>query len=72
MSGCPKVEFQGRDIISIQDFSQQEIEHILDVTKTMEPIAKTGTNTLKGKILATLFLNPAPAPGSVLRLQCSS
>jgi aspartate carbamoyltransferase catalytic subunit len=51
--------FKGRDIISIQDFSQTEINHILDVAKTMEPIAKKGSNMLKGKILATLFFEPS-------------
>jgi aspartate carbamoyltransferase catalytic subunit len=53
------VEFKGRDIISIEDFSQQEINHILDVSKTMELLAKTGSDMLKGKILATLFFEPS-------------
>ncbi len=53
------MEFKGRDIVSIEDFSQQEINHILDVTKTMEPLAKTGSDMLKGKILATLFFEPS-------------
>ena len=53
------MEFKGRDIISIEDFSQQEINHILDVSKTMEPLAKTGSEMLKGKILATLFYEPS-------------
>jgi aspartate carbamoyltransferase catalytic subunit len=53
------MEFQGRDIISIQDFSKEEINYILDLTKSMEPIVKTGSNALKGKILATLFFEPS-------------
>ncbi len=53
------MEFKGRDIISIEDFSQQEINHILDVSKTMESIAKCGSDMLKGKILATLFFEPS-------------
>ncbi len=53
------MEFKGRDIVSIEDFSQQEINHILDVTKTMEPLAKIGSDMLKGKILATLFFEPS-------------
>ncbi len=53
------MEFKGRDIISIEDFSQAEINHILDVTKTMEPLAKTGSDMLKGRILATLFFEPS-------------
>jgi len=53
------MEFKGRDIISIEDFSQQEINHILDVAKTMEPLATKGSDMLKGKILATLFFEPS-------------
>jgi aspartate carbamoyltransferase catalytic subunit len=55
----PILEFKGRDIISIEDFSQQEINHILDISKTMEPLAKAGSDMLKGKILATLFYEPS-------------
>jgi aspartate carbamoyltransferase catalytic subunit len=51
--------FRGRDIVSIEDFSQSEINHILDVAKSMEPIAKTGSDILKGKILANLFFEPS-------------
>jgi aspartate carbamoyltransferase catalytic subunit len=53
------VEFKGRDIVSIEDFSQQEINHILTVSKKMEPLAKSGSDILKGKILATLFFEPS-------------
>lgn len=54
-----RLDFKDRDIVSIEDFSQTEINHILDVAKTMEPIAKTGSDILKGKILATLFFEPS-------------
>jgi aspartate carbamoyltransferase catalytic subunit len=53
------MEFQGRDIISIQDFSRREIDYILDVSKSMEPLAQKGSDMLKGKILATLFYEPS-------------
>ncbi|MDR0372588.1 MAG: aspartate carbamoyltransferase [Nitrososphaerota archaeon] len=53
------MEFKGRDIISIEDFSQQEINHILDVSKSIEPLAKGGSDMLKSKILATLFFEPS-------------
>jgi aspartate carbamoyltransferase catalytic subunit len=53
------MEFNGRDIVSIEDFSHQEINHILDISKTMEPLAKSGSEILKGKILATLFFEPS-------------
>ncbi|HEX9863009.1 MAG TPA: aspartate carbamoyltransferase [Candidatus Bathyarchaeia archaeon] len=53
------MKFQGRDIISIEDFSREEITYILNNTKTMEPIATQGSDMLKGKILATLFFEPS-------------
>ncbi len=58
-SGAFKMEFQGRDIISIEDFSREEINHILDVSHSMEPLATKGSEMLKGKILATLFFEPS-------------
>jgi aspartate carbamoyltransferase catalytic subunit len=53
------LEFQGRDIISIEDFSCQEIDYILEVAKNMERLAAKGSDMLKGKILATLFFEPS-------------
>ena len=53
------MKFQGRDIISIEDFSREEITYILNTSKTMEPLATQGSDMLKGKILATLFFEPS-------------
>jgi aspartate carbamoyltransferase catalytic subunit len=47
--------FEGRDIISIKDFSKEEINHVFKTARTMEPIVARGSDMLKGKILATLF-----------------
>lgn len=49
------MKFEGRDIISIKDFSREEISYIFKVAKTMEPLATKGSTMLRGKILATLF-----------------
>ncbi|MGA2309772.1 MAG: aspartate carbamoyltransferase [Candidatus Bathyarchaeia archaeon] len=49
------MEFKGRDIISIKDFSREEINYVFKVAKSMEPLASRGSQMLKGKILATLF-----------------
>ena len=49
------LEFEGRDIISIKDFSREEIDHIFKIAKTMELKAEKGSQILRGKILATLF-----------------
>lgn len=51
----PKSVFAGKDIVSIRDLSREGIDHILDVAETMEPLAKSGSNMLHGKIMATLF-----------------
>lgn len=53
------MEFKGRDIISIKDFSRKEIDYILDNASAMEPIAQSRSTMLQGKILATLFYEPS-------------
>ncbi len=49
------LSFAGRDIVSIRDFSRKEIDYILDMAEVMEPLAKTGSDMLRGKIMATMF-----------------
>ena len=39
----------------MKDFSREEIDHVLEVAKSMELLARTGSDALRGKILATLF-----------------
>jgi aspartate carbamoyltransferase catalytic subunit len=53
------LQFQGRDITSIEDLSREEIDYILNVSKAMEPLATTGSDALKGKILANIFFEPS-------------
>ena len=53
------MNFLGRHVISIKDFSREELDYILKVANQMEKFYKTGTNLLKGKILATLFFEPS-------------
>jgi len=53
------LQFEGRDIISIRDFSREEIDYILKVAQAMEPLAQKGSDMLRGKILATLFFEPS-------------
>jgi aspartate carbamoyltransferase catalytic subunit len=55
----PNLEFKGRDIVSIKDFSRKEINYLLNRSHAMEPIARKGSDILKGKILATLFFEPS-------------
>lgn len=51
--------FTDRDIISIRDFTREEIDYMLEVAGRMEPLAKSGSDVLRGKILATLFFEPS-------------
>lgn len=53
------LKFEGRDIISIKDFSREEINYILGIASEMEHLAKKGSDMLQGKILATLFFEPS-------------
>jgi len=53
------LEFKGRDIISIKDFTREEIDYFLKIAGAMEPIAKSGSDMLHGKTLATLFFEPS-------------
>jgi aspartate carbamoyltransferase catalytic subunit len=49
------LNFEGRDIISIKDFSREEIDHVFRSSRSMEPVVSEGSEVLRGKILATLF-----------------
>jgi aspartate carbamoyltransferase catalytic subunit len=53
------LQFKGRDVVSIKDFNREEIDYILKTAATMEPIARSGSEMLHGKILATLFFEPS-------------
>jgi aspartate carbamoyltransferase catalytic subunit len=58
-SGATHLEFLGKDITSIEDLTQQEINYVLNISQAMEPVAKKGSDMLKGKILANLFFEPS-------------
>jgi len=53
------LRFEGRDIISIKDFTREEVDQILDVSEATEPLAKKCSDILRGKLLATLFFEPS-------------
>ncbi|RLF48132.1 MAG: aspartate carbamoyltransferase [Thermoplasmata archaeon] len=55
------MNFKGRDVISIKDFSKEEILYILNVAEKMLPIAegKEKSNLLNGYIMASLFFEPS-------------
>ena len=47
--------FKGRDIISIKDFSREDVAHVFKTARAMEGLVGKGSQVLRGKILATLF-----------------
>lgn len=53
--------FAGRDILSLKDFERNEFFHVLDVARTLEPIARSRKNSdmLKEKTLVTAFYQPS-------------
>lgn len=53
------MNFEGRDIVSIRDYNRIEVEHILETAELMEPLTKSSSDMLKGKILANIFLEPS-------------
>ena len=51
------MDFKNKDVISINDFSKQELLYTLKIAKQMEQ--KSKSDLLKDKILATLFFEPS-------------
>ncbi len=54
-------DMKGRDVVSIGDFTVEEIEGIIDYARKMVPIARgeRKSKALDGKILSTLFFEPS-------------
>ncbi len=48
-----------KDVISIRDFSREQIENLLELADEMEKVFHSGSDVLRGKILATLFMEPS-------------
>jgi len=53
--------FKGLDIVSIRDFSREQIEHILRLAEKMVPIAKGDERSvlLEGYVMGSLFYEPS-------------
>ena len=54
-------KFKKRHIISMRDFTKEEIDFILEVAERLEPYARgeRRSNALAGKLLANLFFEPS-------------
>ncbi len=55
------VNFFGKDIVSMRDFSRKDVEYIMDLAEEMLPYAKgeKRTKCLEGRILGNLFFEPS-------------
>jgi aspartate carbamoyltransferase catalytic subunit len=55
------MNFKGRDIISIKDFTKNDLNYILNYAEEMVPYAKGEKyrDILKGKVLSSLFFEPS-------------
>ncbi|MGB9927973.1 MAG: aspartate carbamoyltransferase [Methanosarcina sp.] len=55
------MSFKDRHVISMKDFSRDEIDYVLDTAEKLEPIAKgeSKSRLLDGKIIALLFFEPS-------------
>jgi aspartate carbamoyltransferase catalytic subunit len=52
--------FKKRHVLSMREFSRDEIDSVLDLAETLEPYARGGKcEALSGKILALLFFEPS-------------
>ncbi len=58
--------FYGRDIVSVKQFSTEDLEYIFGVSDEMEGIVKRvgATDLLKGHVLANLFYEPSTRTSS--------
>jgi aspartate carbamoyltransferase catalytic subunit len=52
-------QFLNRDIVSIKSFKREDIDYILKVADSVKPSAETGSDMLRGKVLATVFFEPS-------------
>ncbi len=53
--------YKGLDVVSIRDFTIEQIEHVLDAAEKMVPIARGDekSDLLEGKMLGSLFYEPS-------------
>ncbi len=61
MADSKEPDFIGRDVVTISDFTNREIDTILDRAEEMLPYAKGEkvTTCLQGRIMSTLFFEPS-------------
>jgi aspartate carbamoyltransferase catalytic subunit len=53
------MKFKKGDIISMKDFSREEIDHVLETAEDLEDKIREVSHLLNGKIMANLFFEPS-------------
>jgi len=61
----------GRDVITVLDFTREDLEVLFTEALNMEKYAKSRLNILNGKVLALRSLSRAPGLGLASKRQCS-
>ncbi len=51
--------FLGRDVVSILDFSREDLEYLFKVAEVMERFRRSKIEILKGKVIALAFFEPS-------------
>jgi len=54
-----KADFKGKHFISMSDYGRAQLDYILDVADEMVELEKQGSQLAKGKVLASLFMEPS-------------
>lgn len=56
-----KISFVGRDVISAEHFSREDIDFVCKIAKTFEPVAqkRETSDLMKGMVMASLFYEPS-------------
>lgn len=56
-----QISFKGRDILSTEQFSREDILHVCEVAKSFEPVAQKRemSDIMKGCVMASLFYEPS-------------
>ena len=53
------LKFAGRDVISVRDYTREELEFIFDSTKSIEKSPGGVSDSLRGELVALLFFEPS-------------
>lgn len=53
------MSWRGRDVISMRDFNRGDLEALFEKAREMERYAKSGLDTLRGKVMAVAFFEPS-------------